>query len=118
MNNREDRTISARSTYIITFLLGFSFSITLVQSTWNTAIERKQKDFHFEILSIQQSVASNVLTANDATNNVAALISSSENLLSTHFESFTEDILYRYDYIEAINFYYNFIFRHGLFHLI
>lgn len=101
----DDRPISAKSTYVITFLLGLAFSITLMQSTWKTAVERKQKDFHFEILSIQQSVASNVLTGNDVTNNVAAYISSNENVLQNQFESFSKDILERYNHIEAINYY-------------
>jgi signal transduction histidine kinase/DNA-binding response OmpR family regulator len=105
LKNDDDRPISARFTYVITFLLGLAFSITLMQSTWKTAIERKQKDFHFEILSIQQSVTSNVLTGNDVTNNVAAFISSNDNVLSNQFETFANDILDRYEHIEAINYY-------------
>jgi signal transduction histidine kinase/PleD family two-component response regulator len=86
-------------------MLGLAFSITLIQSTWKTAIERKQKDFHFEILSIQQSVATNVLTGNDVTNNVAAFISSNNDISSNQFNTFADDILERYKYIEAINYY-------------
>jgi signal transduction histidine kinase/CheY-like chemotaxis protein len=100
-----DRPISTRSTYVITFLLGLAFSITLMQSTWDTAIERKQKDFHYEILSIQQAVASNVLTGNDVTNNVAAFMTSNNEVMANQFESFTNDILERYKHIEAINYY-------------
>tara|TARA_R110000782_G_scaffold166829_6_gene258786 strand:- start:180 stop:2624 length:2445 start_codon:yes stop_codon:yes gene_type:complete len=76
-----------------------------MQSTWKAAIERKQKDFHFEILSIQQAVASNVLTGNDVTNNVAAFISSNNEIMPEQFDSFTSDILERYKHIEAINYY-------------
>jgi len=79
-----------------------------MQSTWETSIERKQKDFHFDILSIQQAVASNVLTGNDVTNNVAAFMTSNNNVLSNQFESFTHDVLERYEHIEAIN-YYSFV---------
>ena len=74
MKNDKERSISTRFTYLITFLLGAAFCITLVQSAWKTAIERKQKDFQFEIVSIEQSVARNVLTGNDVTNNVASFI--------------------------------------------
>lgn len=105
MINKDRSPISNRSTYVITFLLGLAFSITLMQSTWKTSIERKQKDFHFEILSIKQSVASNVLTGNDVTNNVAAFISSNDIILQGQFDSFTGDILSRYNHIEAINYY-------------
>lgn len=105
MNKDDDRSISTRSTYVITFLLGLAFSITLMQSTWKTAIERKQKDFHFEILSIQQAVASNVLTGNDVTNNVAAFMTSNKEVMTSQFESFTNDILKRYKHVEAINYY-------------
>ena len=105
MKKEDDRSISTRSTYVITFLLGLAFSITLMQSTWKAAIERKQKDFHFEILSIQQAVASNVLTGNDVTNNVAAFISSNNEIMPEQFDSFTSDILERYKHIEAINYY-------------
>ena len=108
MKKNDHRPISTRSTYVITFLLGLAFSITLMQSTWETSIERKQKDFHFDILSIQQAVASNVLTGNDVTNNVAAFMTSNNNVLSNQFESFTHDVLERYEHIEAIN-YYSFV---------
>jgi signal transduction histidine kinase/CheY-like chemotaxis protein len=76
-----------------------------MQSTWKTAIERKQKDFHFEILSIQQSVSSNVLSGNDVTNNIAAFFSSNKDVSSEQFDTFTADILDRYQHIEAINYY-------------
>lgn len=105
MKKDDDCSISTRSTYVITFLLGLAFSITLMQSTWKTAIERKQKDFHFEILSIQQAVASNVLTGNDVTNNVAAFMTSHNEVITNQFDSFTNDILERYKHIEAINYY-------------
>lgn len=105
MKKDDDRPISNRFTYVITFLLGLAFSITLMQSAWKTGIERKQKDFHFEILSIQQAVASNVLTGNDVTNNVAAFISSNDDVLSNQFDTFTKDVLARYKHIEAINYY-------------
>jgi signal transduction histidine kinase/CheY-like chemotaxis protein len=101
----DSQGISTRSTYLITFMLGFAFSITLMQSTWKTAIERKQKDFHFETLSIQQSVGNNIITGNDITNNVATFISSSEDILSKQFNTFANDILERYEYVEAINYY-------------
>jgi len=105
LKNDENQGVSTKSTYIITFLLGLAFSITLMQSTWKTAIERKQKDFHFEIISIQQAVTTNVLTGNDVTNNVAAFFSSNENVLSSQFNVFASDILERYRHIEAINYY-------------
>ncbi len=105
MKKDDDRSISTRSTYVITFLLGLAFSITLLQSTWDTAIERKQKDFHFEIQSIQQAVASNVLTGNDVTNNIAAFMTSNDEVMANQFESFTNNILERYKHIEAINYY-------------
>jgi signal transduction histidine kinase/CheY-like chemotaxis protein len=105
LKNDNNQGISTKSTYLITFLLGLAFSITLMQSTWKTAIERKQKDFYFEILSIQQSVASNVLTGNDVTNNVAAFMASNDNVMANQFETFADDILERYSHIEAINYY-------------
>jgi len=105
LNKNDNQGISTKSTYRITFLLGLAFSITLMQSTWKTAIERKQKDFHFEILSIQQSVTNNVLTGNDVTNNVASLISSNNDILLNQFDTFANDILDRYEHIEAINYY-------------
>lgn len=105
MIKNDRRSISNRSTYVITFLLGLAFSITLIQSTWKTAIERKQKDFNFEIISIQQRVASNAHTANDVTDNVAAFISSNDVVLPNQYDGFTKDILSRYNHIEAINYY-------------
>ena len=86
-------------------MLGFAFSITLMQSTWKTAIERKQKDFQFEILSIQQSVSNNVLSGNNVTNNVASFVSSHDNMTANQFQAFSEDILERNNHIEAVNYY-------------
>lgn len=86
-------------------MLGFAFSVTLMQSTWKTSIERKQKDFHFEILSIQQAVSNNVLSGNNVTNNVASFISSNDNIAESQFIAFSEDILERNNHIEAVNYY-------------
>ena len=105
MNKDDYRSISTRSTYVITFLLGLAFSITLVQSAWKTAIERKHKDFHFEVLSVKQSVTRNVLTGNDVTNNVAAYMYSNNDVNSSQFDSFANNILDRYDHIEDIHYY-------------
>ncbi len=105
MKSDNNLGVSTKSTYLITFMLGLAFSITLMQSTWKTAIERKQKDFHFDILSIQQSVAGNVLTGNDVTNNVSSFISSNSNIQIDQFENFADDVLKRYEHIEAINYY-------------
>ena len=105
MKNDDNRGISTKFTYFITFLLGLAFSTTLIQSAWKTTIERKQKDFHFEILSIKQSVIRNVLTGNDITNNIAAYMSSNDSVLPNQFEHFAKDILERYEHIEAINYY-------------
>lgn len=105
MEKADNRGISTQSTYLITFMLGFAFSVTLMQSTWKTSIERKQKDFHFEILSIQQAVSNNVLSGNDVTNNVASFISSNGNIIESQFVAFSEDILERNNHIEAVNYY-------------
>lgn len=105
MKKEDSRGISTQSTYLITFMLGFAFSVTLMQSTWNTAIERKQKDFHFEILSIQQAVSNNVLSGNNVTNNIASFISSNDHLSHSQFDAFSNDVLDRNNHIEAINYY-------------
>ncbi len=105
MNTNKNTGISTRYTYLITFLLGLAFSITLMQSTWKTAIERKQQDFHFETLSIQQSVTNNVLAGNDVTNNIVAFFSSNGNVSSGQFNAFVTDVLERYEHIEAVNYY-------------
>ena len=95
--------LSVRYTFVITFFLGLAFSLTLIKSAWDTAIERKQRDFNFEILSIQQEVARNILTGNDITNNVAAYVSSNENVTLEQFNSFAGDIFKRFNHVEAIN---------------
>jgi two-component system, sensor histidine kinase and response regulator len=105
LKNSDNNAISTKFTYLITFLLGLSFSLTLIQSAWKTAIERKQKDFQFEILSVKQAVTRNVLTGNDITNNVAAYMSSNDDVQSSQFDIFAKDILERYQHIEAINYY-------------
>ena len=105
MKKDDNRSISNRFTYVITFLLGLAFSLTLVQSAWKTAIERKQKDFHFDILSIKQAVTRNVLTGNDATNNIAAFMYSNDDIHPEQFQSFAKDILERYRHIQAVNYY-------------
>jgi signal transduction histidine kinase/CheY-like chemotaxis protein len=105
LKNEDNRTVSTKSTYLITFLLGLAFSLTLVQSAWKTAIDRKQKDFQFEIISIKQTVARNVLAGNDITNNIAAFISSNDKVIAEQFKSFSKDLLGRYTHIESINYY-------------
>ncbi len=105
MKDETTKGISSRFTYLITFLLGLAFSITLVQSAWKTTLERKQNDFQFEILSIKQSVARNVLTGNDVINNVGAFMSANDSVVRSQFTSFANDMLNRNSHLDAVNYY-------------
>lgn len=100
-----NRSISGRFTYITTFLLGLAFSLSLIHSAWKTTIERKQKEFDFQVLSLEQSIVNNVQAGQAVVNNITTLISSNNNILNNKFNSFSNNIIERYDYIEAIHYY-------------
>jgi signal transduction histidine kinase/CheY-like chemotaxis protein len=90
-------------TYVVIFILGLAFFTTLLQITWNNALDQKKKEFSFKSIPLKEAVARNVHVGNDIINNVAVFMQANPHATQIQFDIFTRDILTRYPYIEAVN---------------
>ena len=85
--------------------MGLAFCLTLVKSAWDTTLDRTKTNLQYDVLSIQQTISRNVVSANDVTNNVAAFVAASDDLTKDQFDIFAEDVLSRYTHLDSINYF-------------
>ena len=97
-----NRATSSRYAYLVTTFMGLAFCLTLVKSAWDTTLDREKTRLQYEVLSIQQVIQRNVVSANDVTNNVAAFVTASPALQEQFFSSFARDVLSRYQHLQNI----------------
>ncbi|MEE9552437.1 MAG: ATP-binding protein, partial [Gammaproteobacteria bacterium] len=91
--------------YAVTFILGLAFGITLFSITWNNALDGKIKEFTFELVSLKETVAHNVLVSNDIINSLNAFISANPKLSGQQFNLFSQEILSQHPFIKAVIYY-------------
>lgn len=101
----QKRAYSSRYAYVVTTFMGLAFCLTLVKSAWDTTLDRTKTNLQYDVLSIQQTISRNVVSANDVTNNVAAFVAASDDLNKDQFGVFAEDILSRYTHLDSINYF-------------
>jgi len=89
------------SVYFVTIALGLAFSITLISITWNNALERNKREFTLESFSLRESIARNVRTAHNVTNNFSAFFKANPDLNEQQFTVFTETLLQQHEFIEG-----------------
>lgn len=87
--------------YFVTIALGLAFSLTLLSITWENALERNEKEFTLESLSLRESVARNVRSAHNVMHNFKAFYLANPALSETEFEVFTREILKQNSFIEG-----------------
>ena len=87
--------------YFVTITIGLAFSLTLLSITWNNAIERNKKEFTLESFSLRESVARNVRSAHNVTNNFTAFFKATPDLNEHQFSVFTETLLEQHEFIEG-----------------
>jgi len=89
------------SVYFVTIALGLAFSITLLSITWNNALERNKREFTLESFALRESIARNVRTAHNVTNNFSAFFKANPDLNEQQFTVFTETLLQQHEFIEG-----------------
>ncbi len=94
-------------TYIVILILGLAFFTTLLQITWNNALDQKKKEFSFKSIPLKEAVARKVHVGNDVINNVALFMQTNPHATQIQFDVFARDILTRYPYIDAVNHFAN-----------
>ena len=97
----EDRT-AIWSMYAFTGILGVVFAIILFSIVWSNAIEAKKREFAYELTSLKQTIAHNVLVTNNVVNNLTAYIESSQSLPEQPFRLYARNLIENYPFIETI----------------
>ncbi len=101
MKSMQDEEKGRWFVYFVTITIGLAFSITLLSITWNNALERNKKEFTLESFSLRESVARNVRSAHNVTNNFTAFFKASPELNENQFSVFTKTLLLQHEFIEG-----------------
>jgi signal transduction histidine kinase/CheY-like chemotaxis protein len=89
--------------YAFTGILGVAFAVTLFSIAWNNAIEVKKREFTYELTSLKQTIAHNVLVTNNIINNLTAYIDSNPaGLPEQPFSFYARSLINNYPFIETI----------------
>lgn len=86
-------------------LLGITFATILVSVAWDNSIQTKEREIRFELTSLKQQVANNVLLSMNAVNTLSAYIQARENISRKEFDSYTRELLEYHPFIENIAFF-------------
>jgi signal transduction histidine kinase/CheY-like chemotaxis protein len=92
-------------TYIVILILGLAFFTTLLQITWDNALDQKKKEFSFKSIPLKEAVARKIHAGNDVINNVAVFMQTNPLATQIQFDVFARNILTRYPYIDAVNYF-------------
>lgn len=91
--------------YTFTGILGLAFIAILFSIAWNSAIEARKKESLYELTSLRQTIAHNVLVSNNVINDLTAFIDSNPDLTDKKFDIFAKSLIDLYPFIENIVFY-------------
>lgn len=100
----EDRT-PRWFVYAFTGVLGIAFAIILFSIAWDSAIESRKRESLYELTSLRQTIAHNVLVSNNVINNLTAFINSNQDLTSSKFNIFAQSLIRLYPFIDNIVYY-------------
>ena len=88
--------------YTFTAILGITFTITLLSITWNNAIDSRKKDIIYELSTIKQTIAHNILASDNVINNLAAFFHSNPQLTEEQFNIYANNLGDYYSFIENV----------------
>lgn len=88
--------------YVFTGLVGLAFAATLFLVVWNNSIEAKTKEFSYELTTLKQTIANNVLASNNVVNNLGAFIDSNPGLSEQQFRVFSTGLLEYHPFIDNV----------------
>ncbi|OGT86508.1 MAG: hypothetical protein A3G96_02965 [Gammaproteobacteria bacterium RIFCSPLOWO2_12_FULL_52_10] len=88
--------------YLVTILLGFSFTFILLSIARNNALDFNRREFQLQSVSIKESVLRNVSAAHNATHGIAAYFLSNPELTQSQFNIVSKELLRQHAYINGV----------------
>ena len=102
MDSQINENTSRWFIYTFTAILGITFTITLFTITWNNAVDSRKKDISYELSTIKQTIAHNILVSNNVINNLAAFFHSNPEPTEKQFNIYAKNLGDYYSFIENI----------------
>ncbi len=102
---KHNRLPSRRFIYLVTTILGLSFTLILFLLAWFNSIDDEKKEFAFETVSISSLVNRGVSAADDVTITMADLFESLPEMSENTFHSFAKSFIERHSFIRSISHY-------------
>lgn len=87
--------------YFVTVTLGLAFSIIMVWIAWSNALDRNERDFSLQSISLEETINRNVRSANSITRSIVSYINANPDLTVQQFRVFVDVLLNEYAFIEG-----------------
>lgn len=88
-------------TYLVTYVLGIAFSVTLVSIAWNNALEETRSEFSLGLRLIRDNVERNARIGHNSIRSVAAFFSADPNLGRKQFRTITSSLFADHPFING-----------------
>jgi hypothetical protein len=101
MNSKQDTQTARWFIYFVTVTLGLAFSAILFWIAWTNALEKNERDFSLQSISLKETINRNVRTANSTTRSIASFIDENPDLTQHQFEIFINALFNENPFVEA-----------------
>lgn len=88
--------------YGVAVSLGLAFSAMLGSVAWDSALERNERDFSLQSVSIENTVFSSIRGAHNALNSLMAFLAATPELSGQEFSDVIEEMLSQHAYAAAV----------------
>ncbi|HKK15275.1 MAG TPA: response regulator, partial [Gammaproteobacteria bacterium] len=103
--SEESKHAASRFVYTLTAMLGIAFAVVLFIISWNNVVEQRKRESVYELNSLSQKIAHNVLVSNNVMHDVSSFIYSDPQMSLQKFNRYTHNLLERYSFIDAVVYY-------------
>jgi signal transduction histidine kinase/CheY-like chemotaxis protein len=101
MNSKQETQTARWFIYFVTVTLGLTFSSILVWIAWTNALERNERDFSMQSISLDETINRNVRTANSTTRSITSFIKANPDITRQQFTVFVNALLNEYKFIDG-----------------
>jgi len=87
--------------YFVAVTLGLAFSSILVWLAWTNALEKNERDFSLQSISLEETINRNIRTANSTARSITSFIKANPEITPQQFTVFTNTLLNEYTFING-----------------
>ena len=102
MNSIKSETQTARwFIYFVAITLGLAFSSIMVWLAWTNALEKNERDFSLQSISLEETINRNIRTANSTARSITSFIKANPDITPQQFTVFINTLLNENDFIDG-----------------